>query len=348
MEGLGQSCSRAVRWIRIHSRGRMHGVTCACLIALAPSLEAADERVRVGVLQFGTVNWELDVIRTHELAAHEGVSLKVVPLASKRAVSVALQGRAVDVIVSDWIWVSRQRAAGRLYTSVPYSLAIGAVYARPDSDIETFAQLRGKALGIAGGPLDKSWLLLRAYAHRELGRDLIDEVEPTFAAPPLLNQLLLRGDLPAALNFWHYAARLEAAGMSKVIAVTDVLPALGVQRPVPLLVWVFSDEFAASRRDRLIGFLRASYEAKRVLLESDAKWERLASIIKPGSEAALIALRDGYRAGIPRKFGAAEREAARRVFAILASEGGEALVGQSKTLSAGTFWDGFPIPTWPR
>jgi len=303
--------------------------------------------LRVGVLNFGTVNWELDVMRSHALAERENAAFELVPLASKRATAVALQGGAVDIIVSDWIWVSRQRAAGRRYTLVPYSLTVGALFARPDSGIEDFAGLRGRRVGVAGGPVDKSWLLLRAYGRREFGQDLLADVEPSFGAPPLLNQLMLRGDLPAVLNFWHYGARLEAAGMRKVIAVTDVLRALGVERPIPLLGWVFADDWAESHHEELQGFLRASYAAKRILVESDAEWERLAPMIKAGDRPTLIALRDAYRAGVPRAFGDAEREAARRVFAILAEEGGAALVGDSQELTPGTFWRGFEIPPWP-
>jgi len=315
--------------------------------AFESAFAAGGDTLRVGVLNFGTVNWELDVIRSYGLAERENVALKLVPLASKRATAVALQGGAVDIIVSDWIWVSRQRAMGRRYTLVPYSLTVGALYARPESGIENLAGLRGRRVGVAGGPVDKSWLLLRAYGRRELGQDLLAEVEPSFGAPPLLNQLMLRGDLPAVLNFWHYGARLKAAGMREVIAVADVLRGLDVERPIPLLGWVFADDWAESHREKLLGFLRASYRAKRILVESDTEWERLAAMTKAGDRATLIALRDAYRAGVPREFGEPEREAARRVFAILAEEGGEELVGTSASLVPGTFWRGFEIAPWP-
>ena len=56
------------------------------------------ERIRVGTLQFGTVNWEMDVIQRNKLAEQENLNLEVVPLASKNAAAVALQGGAVDVL----------------------------------------------------------------------------------------------------------------------------------------------------------------------------------------------------------------------------------------------------------
>ncbi len=312
------------------------------LLLFVPSNGVAGSEVqpliRVGVLKFGTVNWELDVLEHHRLGAKYGVNVKVIPLASKNSSSVALQGGAVDVIVTDWIWVSRMRAEGRNYTFFPYSMTVGALYVRPDAGINSLANLQGKKLGIAGGSVDKSWLLLRAYARAKLGLRLAKTAEPTFAAPPLLNQLMLKGDLPAVLNFWHYGARLEAAGMQSLIRVTDLIRGLGIEAEVPLLGWVFDEQWAEAHRTAVEGFLRASYAAKRLLAASDTEWERLRPLTKAEDDVTLIALRDAYRAGIPQRFSDAEIAAADAVFAILAREGGEKLVGKSDALSRGTFW----------
>jgi NitT/TauT family transport system substrate-binding protein len=245
--------------------------------------------------------------------------------------------------VTDWIWVSRQRAEGRPYTFVPYSLTVGGLMIRPDSGIQQLADLRGKRLGVAGGPVDKSWLLLRAYGRRTLGEDLAKLVDPSFGGPPLLNELMLRGDLPAVLNYWQYGAQLKAAGMRELIGIPEVLRGLGVRQPVPLLGWVFDERWAAAHRKTLTGFLRAAYAAKQILLTSDAEWERIQPLVGTSDPRVLRALRDAFREGVPRRFGPAEIEAAGQVFEILAREGGEDLVGPSRTLTPGTLWDGFPI-----
>jgi NitT/TauT family transport system substrate-binding protein len=188
----------------------------------------AGEKVRVGVLAFGTVNWELDAIQQQGLASRRGIELEVVPLASGDASNVALQGGAVDVVVTDWLWVARQRAAGRDYTLYPYSNAVGSLMVDPQRGPSTIEGLTGKRIGIAGGPNDKSWLLMRAYTQKTLGKDLGDLVEAQFAAPPLLNQLMLQGDLDGTLNFWHFAAKLSAAGMRPLITTQQALQGLGV------------------------------------------------------------------------------------------------------------------------
>ncbi len=315
----------------------------AVILLISVSAKAAGDPVvvKVGVLKLGTVNWELDVIKNSGLDKAAGIELEVVGLGSKNATAVALQGGAVDIIVTDWIWTSRQRAEGADFTFVPHSLATGGLIVRPDAGIETLADLRGKKLGIAGGPVDKSWLVLRGYAKKTLGADLADTVEAKFAAPPLLNALMLKGDLDAGLNFWHYAARLKAAGMVELISVSDMLPALGVNTVPPLLGWVFSEKWAAENGEALTGFLRASLAAKKVLAESDAEWDRLRPRMKAKDDATFEALRTGYRAGIPTSFTARDIAAAETLFATLAELGGAKLVGKSDSLSAGTFWIGF-------
>ena len=324
---------------------RPRAFAAAVAMLAATTVAATGHEVRVGVLKFGTVHWELDVIETHELAEKQGIDLQVVKFGSKRATSVALQGGGADVIVTDWIWVSRQRAEGRDYAFAPYSLSVGGLMVRPDAGIAELADLAGRKVGIAGGPVDKSWLLLQAYARRG-GLDLAAVVEPTFGAPPLLNELMQRGDLPAVLNFWHYNARLKGVGMTELLPAAEILPALGVDRPVPLLGWVFNRSWANDNRDAVAGFLRASYSAKHLLLESDEEWKRLEPKMKVSDAVTAAALRDAYRLGIPRRFGEADREAAARAFAILAAEGGEKLVGASDTLDPGTFWTEFDPARW--
>ena len=74
--------------------------------------------IRVGVLQFGTINWEMDTIIHHQLDTQRGFRLAVHPFASKNASAVSLQSGAVDVIRTDMCWVSRQRGQGTAYVVI--------------------------------------------------------------------------------------------------------------------------------------------------------------------------------------------------------------------------------------
>ena len=312
-----------------------------CALSCIGLARADSHVIRVGVLAFGTVNWELDTLQFHGLEQRHGIKLVVTRLSGKNASAVALQGAEVDAIVSDWIWVSRQRSNGANYTFVPHSLAAGGLMVHPDAGIRTLNDLRDRKLGIAGGPVDKSWLMLRAYAQKTIGIDLKQLVEANYAAPPLLNKIMLRGDIPAALNFWHYAARLKAAGMTELISVEDMLPALGVSRKPPLIGWVFSEKWAAANPATINGFLNAVRAAKEILADSDSEWDRLRPLTRAANEDIQTALRDAYRAGIPASFNEEDIAAATQLFATLAKYGGRDLVGDSTALAPGTFWADF-------
>src|SRR5215203_6051511 len=158
------------------------------LIVFEPAGAQEGQAMRIGLLRFGTVAWEIDTIRHEGLDRQHGIALKSVEFASNEAAKVALLAGAVDMIVTDWPWVARQRGEGAAFSFIPYSKAVGTVMIPHDSPIRHLGDLKGRRIGVAGGPLDKSWLLLRAYAQKELGVDLAGASEPVFGASPLLNE----------------------------------------------------------------------------------------------------------------------------------------------------------------
>jgi NitT/TauT family transport system substrate-binding protein len=310
-------------------------------LVMSMAAQAADlGTVRIGVLKFGTVNWELDVIQQHGLDAKEGFTLEVTDFASNDAADIALMGEAVDGIVEDWLWVSRQRAEGVPLTFIPYSSSVGALVVPADGGIETLADLEGKRLGIAGGPLDKSWLLIQAVAKEQERVDLAEVAEVVYGAPPLLAEKFKSGELDAVINYWHYAARLEAEGHKRLLDVTEAQERLGVPADTPQLGYIFREEWADAHADLVQAFARASRAAKAIMDESDEEWERLRALTKAENDATLDALKRRYREGIVHSWGDEERQAAEQLYAVLAELGGEELVGSSPVLVDGTFWSG--------
>lgn len=314
----------------------------AATVGWSPGAAIAGENgtVRLAVLNFGTVNWELNVIKHHGLDTKAGVTLEVVPLANKHATSIALNAGDADMIVTDWIWVSRQRAAGADYTFLPYSEAAGSVMVDNDSGINSIADLADKVVGIAGGNNDKSWLLLRAYSMKTLGEDIGKKARPAFAAPPLLNAKFNEGELDAVLNYWNYTAKLRAENKKEIVKVQDLLPALGVPGRLPLIGYVFSEAWAAENQAALASFIEASTTAREILMTSDDEWNRIRDMTKAKDDEELIALRDGYRDGVPEALGPQQEEAIRAAFKIVAELGGRTLVGPSNDLAPGTVWGG--------
>ncbi|AUX74706.1 MULTISPECIES: ABC transporter substrate-binding protein [Sinorhizobium] len=294
-------------------------------------------KVRVGVLKFGTVNWELDTIKHNKFDAANGIEVEVVYFAGEDATNVAMLARDLDVIVSDWLWVSRQRSEGEDLTLAPYSTAVGAIMVKNEAPIRQIPDLIGKKIGVAGGSLDKSWLLIQGLAERDHKIDLAKESDVVFGAPPLLSEKALSGELDAVLNFWHFCARLEANGFRRLIGADDAAKALGASGPVSALGYVFRDKWANENPDAAMGFVKASADAKKLLARSDDEWQRLAPIVRAEGRE-LEVLRDRYREGIPNRPLAEEESDAAKLYEVLAQLGGEKLVGEARQMAPGTFW----------
>jgi NitT/TauT family transport system substrate-binding protein len=293
--------------------------------------------LRVAVLKFGTVNWELNTITHHGLDAKHGFRLDVQGVAGEAAAKIAFQGGAADMIVSDWIWVARQRAAGKDYVFIPYSKAVGGLMVPANSSATSLADMKGGRIGVAGGPLDKSWLLLQALAKQRHGFDLAREAEPVFGAPPLIYNQAVQGEMAGAVNFWHFMAKMEAAGMRRLISVAEAATALGLDPETPLLGYVVKGELIREAPALVAGFAAASRDAKQVLSNDDAEWDRLRPVMNAGNDAEFAALKAGFRDGIPSAE-PIDEDAAARLLAVMAEAGGADLIGNATTLPDGVFY----------
>ncbi len=177
------------------------------------------------------------------------LSVEVVELASPEAGKIALRAGNADIIVSDWLWVSRERTLGAKLTFYPYSSALGAVMVPASSPIRTLADLRGRKLAVAGGPIDKSWLLLQAWL-KQGGIDLKSEATIAYGAPPLLAAKTLSGEMDATLNYWNFCAVLEAKGFRRLAGMEDLLPKLGAKGRTAMIGYVFDEKWANANQDR--------------------------------------------------------------------------------------------------
>jgi NitT/TauT family transport system substrate-binding protein len=316
---------------------------CLALVAGLPA-RAAD-KLRLGVQASGTFGWEIAVARSHGLDRQADLDLETVELATTDAGKIALAGGGADLILSDWLWAARERSLGTDMLFYPHSTALGAVMAQKSTkDGGAFARpadFVGKKLGVAGGPLDKSWLMLQAWALRQ-GVDLKARADIVFAAPPLLAEKLGQGELDAALEFWPYAARLQAQGFARVVDMAEVERDLGAKGPVIVTGYVFRDSFAARNGPALARFFDMMTKAKSLIADDDAAFAEIApkvAAIAGSSDPATLALfRQYYRQGIPTRPLADDIADADAIFGVLAKIGGPKLVGSAEKLDRSVFY----------
>jgi NitT/TauT family transport system substrate-binding protein len=315
-------------------------VATICAVAPAAACRGA-ETIKVAVQKTGTFAWELAVIRAHGLDKQANLTIEVSELASPEAGKIALRSGTADIILSDWLWVSRERSLGAKLTFYPYSSALGAVMVPASSPLRSVADLKGRKLAVAGGPIDKSWLLLQARAKQD-GVDLKSDSTIVYGAPPLLAAKMLDGEMDAAINYWNFSAALEAKGFRRLVGIEELLPKLGAKDRIAMVGYVFDEAWGSANRDRLSRFIAMTRAAKDILTTSDAEWETIAPLTGAADAATLHAYRDRYREGIPRRSVTDEEADARVLYRVLAEIGGRELVGPAPELQPGTFYHPAP------
>lgn len=312
------------------------------LAALLAGLAAAPARaeppvLRVAVLTFGTVQWLTNTIVANDLDEAAGYRLEVIGLAGRAATSIAFEAGDVDVIVADWVWALQRREKGgddgTDLRFAPYSSALGAVMAAPG--VADICDLRRRAIGVVGGERDKSWLVLQALVRQDCGFDLAAETTTLVGAAPLMSRQLLDGAVDAVSTYWTYAAKLEAAGMDRLIGVDEELARLGISPAPPLIGFVW--DAATVEPEAVAAFLRSAAAARDILVASDAEWQRLRPAMGAANDAEFRLLRDYFRAGVVRDWTAADTAAAARLHALLIEHGGKAFAAEAGVFDPALF-----------
>ena len=285
--------------------------------------------LRVAAVKFGAVNWLLDTIRAEGLATAAGLDLVAVELANNQAGPIALLSGNADIIVNDWPWALRQRGLGEPVKFAPYSSTLGAVMVPAASPIQSLRDLAGKRIGVAGSGIDKSWLLLQAYARRKLSFDIASKATIQFGAAPLLSEQVRSGSLDAVLNYWTQNVRLSTLGLRPVITMAQVLSELEIA-PIPAFVgFIWKEKTEAEKGPQIAAFLQAASAANERLATSDAAWTRLDPLLKASSPAEASALRAAYTSGIATAWTPADTQAASKLMQILIEAGDTELIGSA-------------------
>lgn len=306
-----------------------------CLIVIGNCLADEKTNLRLGVQAGGTLEWELTALAA---ANSNDFQLEIHTVANSDAGKAALQSGEVDMIVSDWIWVSNRREQGDDFTFYPYSDTAGALVVPENSSIKTIKDLKGKRLGIAGGELDKNWLLLQALAKKE-AIDLNKSVQKTFGAPSLINEKIRENHIDAALTYWHFATRLEAAGFRQIIDDRGILKNLGIEENVPNLGYVFKQSWGIAHQSTLTAFFKAAQQARKVICMDETAWRNVIPLTKTNDPVTQKMLRQGFCEGnIDTQWGKKEQQAAARIYTLVKTL--QPLSGISETLQAGIFWQG--------
>ncbi|MCQ4267641.1 ABC transporter substrate-binding protein [Pseudomonas stutzeri] len=291
-------------------------------LVLLPLCAQAQELpvLTLSVLQFGTPHWELEHLKRQQLDRANGFELRVRLVADVPASRLALSSGSADGAVSDLLWAQARFEAGAAYRYLPFSAQIGEVLVPAGSAIRQLADLRGKRLGVAGGPDGLGWRLLQQAASRQ-GIDLAREAQVQYAAPPLLGQALRRGQLDALLTFWHFSARMRGeGGVQSAFGLADLMKSFELDTHLPVLGYLFPEPWAQSHEDLLQRFARALRQTKNELAREPEHWQALRPLMRAESDAVFAALRGSFVEGIPPPLDAARLADLQRLLVLTGAD----------------------------
>lgn len=323
----------------IDRRQLMRVMSSLTAVAACPALVRAEPGViRLSSVKGGSVSWLIETIKAEKLDEKHGFALKVIEVATNSAAPVALLAGEADVIVSDWTWAMRQRSKGLDLKFASYSSALGALMVPKDSPVKSLADLVGKKIGVAGTGIDKSWILMRAYSNKVLGKDIAKNADVVFGAAPLITEEFKSGRLDACLNFWTYAARLAGAGSRQLLSMAEVINGLDIAPAPPLVGFIWSEKAVAANAVVVDKLLAAANDANAILGKSDDAWDRLKPLIKPASDAEMASIKQYFRSGIAAGWTSEETLAAEKMTKILIELGDAELVGDGTKFDPALFY----------
>ena len=319
---------------KLSRRALMAGSAASLLVS---RVAAAEPPVfKVGTLPFGTVNWAVQTLIDNAFDTANGIRVENVPLASMEASRVAFLSGSVDTVVNDLLFAARLKTEGKPILFLPFSSTEGALMVAASSPIKAIGDLKGKSIGVGGGPLDKNWLLLRAAAKKDSGLDLARDAHPVFGATPLLAAKVESGELDCGLLYWNYCARLHAKGYRQVTSIEEIAASLGAKGKVSLGGFLFQQSAEAST---LQAFAKAVHQALATLEAKPEAWAKIRPLMQAPDDATFEDLRQAFLRGIPHKSRDEEIADTKSLYAIVADLGGAALVGSATSLPADIYVD---------
>lgn len=277
-------------------------LTVLAVLSMSVALAQEPKTVRIGLQASGTFSWVVFAMEYFGIDKELGITLESETYATKQANEIALRSGESDLVVDDFVGVAQMRSRGVPVRGVyPFSRATGGVVVPTDAGIAGISDLEGKTIGAASLD-DKSLLILRALAVSKYGFDPQVKSNILAVSPPLMEELLGKGELDAAIPYWHFVPRMTASGQyTDLMQVSDMLTELGLSSDLPLLIMVARENMDP---DLLKTFLRGFEETLTRMKDDDAVWDAILDneLYSLPNAALFPRVKQRWEAGLPERW----------------------------------------------
>jgi ABC-type nitrate/sulfonate/bicarbonate transport system substrate-binding protein len=234
------------------------------------------------------------VMEGHGLLDQVGLKADKVKSLSPANLHLMVAERKVDIGFGGFTTMATARSEGKdIIVIYGVFSPVNMVFVRKDSPIKTLTDLKGKKLGVFGGPGSTTFAFLAVLAKNWYGIDLFRDAELVTAPAPALAELLGKGDIDAALLGTVESIQTFAQDRYRVLVdlSAEYKAHQGGRAPAHVTV-ATNEEFAKSHPDIVRDYLKAYKNALQYVRVHPEVWDEYAGSIKMDSAAERALLRE--------------------------------------------------------
>jgi NitT/TauT family transport system substrate-binding protein len=284
--------------------------------------------LRFAVISSGGQTEVPHAIREAGLDRKYGIDVEEVDYVAPGQQYTLFRSGAADIASGTFVDLLRQRKGGSAIQSIHGAQGFSNRFVvKPQSPVRTFADLRGRKVGMYGASFI-DWLIARAAGRKAYNVDLETDATPVPGAPPLQNQLLARGEVDAAMQFVTLTLAPIARNEQRiVIDVPALMKAAGFSSDIFDLQWMLTEKWAKANPAAVRKVQAMLSEAYALLRNDDRLWPVLAQRINITDPAVVAAYRDVARRINDPPFNAALMKPTQDVLDAIIAIAGEQAVG---------------------
>lgn len=246
------------------------------------------------------------VMEAHGILEQFGLKADKVKSLSPANLHLMLAERKVDIGFAGFTTMATARNEGKDVIVIQGVFSpVNMVFVPKDSSIKSLTGLKGKKLGVFGGPGSTTFAFLAVIARNWYGIDLFKNAELVTAPGPALVQLLGKGDIDAALLGTTESIQVYAQQKYRVLVdlSAEYKAHQGGRAPAHVTV-ATNEEFARAHSDIVRDYLKAYKTTLEYVRAHPEVWDEYASSIKMDNPEERALLREKMGGNLVEKWDA--------------------------------------------
>lgn len=253
---------------------------CGCS-ASAPSNSSTARTFKLGLIP-GAQSFVDFVMEGHGILNEFNLKADKLESLSPANLHLMVAERQVDIGFAGFTTMATARSEGKdLIVIQGVFSPVNMVFVKKDSPIQSLKDLKGKKLGVFGGPGSTTFVFLAVLAKKWNGIDLYHDVQLVSAPAPALIELLGRGDVDAALLGTTESIQMFAQKRYRVLVdLSEEYKAhQGGRAPAHVTV-ATSETFARTSPDVVRDYLKAYQKTVEFIRTHPEVWDEYAKSLK--------------------------------------------------------------------